>query len=971
MAALIGVLMVVGVIGMAFAWPWLPREPVGGETLARYAPIRDADARLSVRYGPDGARIGWESLSTRVIAGLRLATDIRQAQGSAIFNAVGAATDTARLGDLAISETRITDLGLDGTSQTTYLYSYRDEAGEHLAGFTDAATDHDLVFSPLPLILPAGVAAGDQWETSGTVGTTPYHWSGQVLGTTSYDGPLGHFDDCLQTESVFAVGNGDTSTVNRTRDTLCAGIGLVDTETRDDKTGALRNRTVGVSSNGPLAAADVAPPPPDLLAESPDVIDLTTWKIARVGRARPTSELSEATIQPLWVPTDPPVVLAAGYGGDLLAFDASTSGSLVRWSFHPDGTIYGPPAFDPDSGRIFIGASDKHLYALDGRGLFLWSYETGDNIATRPLVVDGAVVVGSEDGTVYSLDGATGAERWTAHVASAIVSSPVLVGDVVVIGSDAGLVSGFDASTGEQRWTYTASGAVEAPIVADDGTVYIASRVGTLAALPTTACQDTCAADWEEQPGGSLRTAPLVLDDRVLVVDEDGTLVALSKDDGHRLWTASGRSYTGSPILVGDSVIVASRNGELDRLTSDGVREGGWTTAGATSATDIPPAFHLGPTAGGGAVWTVDDNAVVRRIGPPLVGDIPELHLGWYDSGSSPPFLSGPLRWTPVAYNGRALILDFRKHLYALDLATGRGEVLTTLPSDATLMQVEPVVAGDTLLTVQDQSLQAFDLRSRRPIWQAAGAGSTLRPPVVTGDTVVWVSGDDQNSTVLALDLATGAERWRAIAPGAAHGNGPVVGNGLVYAGVTPSAFDLTTGAQRWQADPRGTPFGAPALAPDGSMLYVAMVRPDNAGGSVAAFDADTGVERWRADLADSVPAPIETLWAADGVVVVPALGGDVIGLDAASGAERWRFHSPSPRLGGLTVANGQVWFLLESARFYVLDLQHGHPVARFSDIELNLNTQGLSQRPVAIGNHILMPAGLAVFGFDVPEGAP
>jgi hypothetical protein len=70
-------------------------------------------------------------------------------------------------------------------------------------------------------------------------------------------------------------------------------------------------------------------------------------------------------------------------------------------------------------------------------------------------------------------------------------------------------------------------------------------------------------------------------------------------------------------------------------------------------------------------------------------------------------------------------------------------------------------------------------------------------------------------------------------------------------------------------------------------------------------------------------------------------------------------------------VANGQVWFLVENARFYVLDVQHGHPVARFSDIELNLNTQGLSQRPVAIGSHILMPAGLAVFGFDVPEGAP
>jgi len=388
LAALVGVLLVVGMIGAAFAWPWLPGEPIGGEILARYAPIHDGDARLSVRDGPDGKQIGWESLSTRVLAGMRLATDVRQAQGAAIFSAVGGG-DMSRLGDLAISETRVSDLGLDGESETTYLYSYRDEAGEHLAGFTDSTNDRDLVFSPLPLVMPARVDVGDRWETAGTLGSVAYRWAGQVLGQSAYDGPLGHFDDCLQTETVFEVGSGDTSNLTRTRDALCAGIGLVDTETRDGKTGALRTRTVGVSANGALASGAAAPLPPDLLADEPDPADLTTWKIARVGRARPASELSEATIQPLWLPTSPSVVLAAGYGGDLLAFDASASGSLIRWSFHPNITVYGPPAFDPAGGRIFFGASDKRLYALDGRGLLLWSFATGDNVATRPLVSTG------------------------------------------------------------------------------------------------------------------------------------------------------------------------------------------------------------------------------------------------------------------------------------------------------------------------------------------------------------------------------------------------------------------------------------------------------------------------------------------------------------------------------------------------------------------------------------------------------
>jgi hypothetical protein len=38
-----------------------------------------------------------------------------------------------------------------------------------------------------------------------------------------------------------------------------------------------------------------------------------------------------------------------------------------------------------------------------------------------------------------------------------------------------------------------------------------------------------------------------------------------------------------------------------------------------------------------------------------------------------------------------------------------------------------------------------------------------------------------------------------------------------------------------------------------------------------------------------------------------------------------------------------------------------GRPVARFSELELNLNTQGLSQRPLVLGDRVLMPIGLAL----------
>ena len=85
-----------------------------------------------------------------------------------------------------------------------------------------------------------------------------------------------------------------------------------------------------------------------------------------------------------------------------------------------------------EMGRIYIGCSDKHLYALDQRGLFLWSFATYDNIATRPVLAHNLVIFGSEDRHIYALDAETGELRWQYETGGAVVSSPALVRDLIV-----------------------------------------------------------------------------------------------------------------------------------------------------------------------------------------------------------------------------------------------------------------------------------------------------------------------------------------------------------------------------------------------------------------------------------------------------------------------------------------------------------------------------------------------------------
>ena len=58
---------------------------------------------------------------------------------------------------------------------------------------------------------------------------------------------------------------------------------------------------------------------------------------------------------------------------------------------------------------VYVGSYDKNVYALNAKtGVKLWSYATGDIVASSPAVGNGVVYVGSYDKNVYALNAKTG-----------------------------------------------------------------------------------------------------------------------------------------------------------------------------------------------------------------------------------------------------------------------------------------------------------------------------------------------------------------------------------------------------------------------------------------------------------------------------------------------------------------------------------------------------------------------------------
>jgi putative pyrroloquinoline-quinone binding quinoprotein len=74
-----------------------------------------------------------------------------------------------------------------------------------------------------------------------------------------------------------------------------------------------------------------------------------------------------------------------------------------------------------------------------------WTYDTGDGGEIRPAVAGGTVYVGSDDGTIYALDAATGRLRWTYTTGDSVGPSPAAAADTVYIGNDNGTVDALRA----------------------------------------------------------------------------------------------------------------------------------------------------------------------------------------------------------------------------------------------------------------------------------------------------------------------------------------------------------------------------------------------------------------------------------------------------------------------------------------------------------------------------------------------
>lgn len=295
-----------------------------------------------------------------------------------------------------------------------------------------------------------------------------------------------------------------------------------------------------------------------------------------------------------WVDSSPALsrddstVYVGSWDNAVLAL-SSNSGELL-WKFATDSLVYASPAVAAD-GTIYVGSSDGQLYALAPGGALKWEFEVGGELDSSPAIDgDGNVYVGSDAGFVTCLDPA-GVELWTWEVPTelnavardfGVLGSPMLTaaGDVIV-GCQNHYVYSLDAATGAQRWKYETGAVVESSLVEGMGrSCVLGGRDGYLYSFSWDG-----ALNWRVFAGGNYYSTPCVdgmgrIYTGVLRNAEEGSLLVYSST-GELLWkTDFGSFVDSSPVLAADgALLVGNNDGRLYAIEGgDKLASLGWSS---------------------------------------------------------------------------------------------------------------------------------------------------------------------------------------------------------------------------------------------------------------------------------------------------------------------------------------------------------------------------------------------------------
>ena len=284
-------------------------------------------------------------------------------------------------------------------------------------------------------------------------------------------------------------------------------------------------------------------------------------------------------------------------------------------------------------------------------------------------------------------------------------------------------------------------------------------------------------AGWTYYDSALIEFPPVMYHDDLFFIDFDGSVKAIDKRTGKRVWQNKiGTLAAASPAVDPRHRLIfvptlsdtkGARRPGNGRIIAMGMARGRirwshWLPAGSESS----PLVH------GNSVYVGSQNGTVYSF------QVRSGHINWVFHAS------GAVKGGVAYSSGKVYFGDYASRVYAVNAANGREVWATTTDEGGGTFYTSPAIAfGRVFLGNTDHHVYAFSKTSGRLLWDTTTSAYVYSSAAVAnvpglGPTVYVGSYDGD---FYALNAFTGGVRWRHASGSPISGSGTIIGHIIYY----------------------------------------------------------------------------------------------------------------------------------------------------------------------------------------------
>ncbi len=306
---------------------------------------------------------------------------------------------------------------------------------------------------------------------------------------------------------------------------------------------------------------------------------------------------------------------------------------------------------------------------------------------------------------------------------------------------------------------------------------------------------------WRFQDWALLEFPPVIYQNRLYLIDDDGSAKALDKHTGHKLWeTKVGTLAAASPALGIDqglmyvALLSTNHNATRTQVPGNGLFAAlSMQTGRIVWKKRIAPGTESSPIAWGNTVYFGDQGGTVYSL------NATTGRVNWTYHAS------GAVKGGPALSGGILYFGDYAGRAYAVNAANGHQIwAVNTTGADfgfgsGNFYSTPAVAFGRVYMGNTDGRVYSFAAKTGQLAW-ATGTGAYVYASAAVANTpglgpTVYLGSYDGN--FYAFDARSGAIRWRHPAGGRISGSATIVGDVVYYSDLgtrTTTGLDVRTG---------------------------------------------------------------------------------------------------------------------------------------------------------------------------------